>query len=618
MIQGTSNFGFFGGDFSQSGSEGVGGFGASSKAGVTNGFAATLQQVTSETTEPSALNLEAAISALELPEFSGQFEIKGDAIASLEKSIKKVSELLGIDIDFDGKLGLSEGEEISDEMLAQLSELLTVLKELPPLLRGIGAAGESVEIAGTEVTPEIAAEVAKTLDQERVNVQLALTTLEVGGEVALQTEGETSFAGLTVATNPEELTQDKRVLPESLTKLFEVEEEELTDILSRIRKMVSNAPKTEGDESSKLALSALKGEVGASITENVIGETVTPEQAEVKSETQKAAVNLVNPTEVEVAKSLTTNDGITDKPAEKSTSAKIADLNALLNRDDVEVVDAKLVDGKIADSKTVETETAASALNALNLKGKGVKEENTGAVETKEGSQSSSKTDVVSNLLKQNEGDEQQQHSNEEGEENDESFADKAERVGLFSTADKSETTANTKTNDQTVASLEQSVELKGETAPTEKATARPFTARVFEEQIVKQVSTGLAEAAKEGVREITLILKPKTLGEVQITIQVENDIVAAKLSVESQQVKQIIENNFDSLRDALSDHDLSAGSLDVNVGSEADREAFANKNGKSGMKFAHKGNDEDMIVADLPGTETGRRFGTNSFEYFA
>ncbi|MGM0443817.1 MAG: flagellar hook-length control protein FliK [Fibrobacterota bacterium] len=140
---------------------------------------------------------------------------------------------------------------------------------------------------------------------------------------------------------------------------------------------------------------------------------------------------------------------------------------------------------------------------------------------------------------------------------------------------------------------------------------------RLFEMNILNQINNRLSDAVKSGSHEIRLKLKPDHLGDVQVRIQVEKDVVTAKINVENQQVRQIVESNFQSLRDALADHDLSAGSLDVNVGGFSDDREDKNSSGSNqggGQRFTDE--EETVATDDERGVDTGRRFGNNSFEY--
>lgn len=148
---------------------------------------------------------------------------------------------------------------------------------------------------------------------------------------------------------------------------------------------------------------------------------------------------------------------------------------------------------------------------------------------------------------------------------------------------------------------------------------------RTIEESVMRQLADKLHMAYRTGVNEIRIQLRPDTMGEVKIRIRVEGDVVFAKIQVENQQIKQIVENNMQFLKDSLSQQHLQAGSLDVNVGSDGmgpkdGAEVYDEGNGSqvSGSdQAAGQNSGTETATAISIGSETGRRFGNNSVEYF-
>lgn len=142
-----------------------------------------------------------------------------------------------------------------------------------------------------------------------------------------------------------------------------------------------------------------------------------------------------------------------------------------------------------------------------------------------------------------------------------------------------------------------------------------------IEELVMQQVSRRLATAVKNGVHEVRLVMKPESLGDVRMTIHMEGDIVTARINVENQQVKQIIESNLQSLKDSLEEQNLQAGAFDVNVehgfqSEENDPAESSNADllARNASDISDENSEWDMTI----GTETGRRFGSNTIEYFA
>jgi flagellar hook-length control protein FliK len=149
---------------------------------------------------------------------------------------------------------------------------------------------------------------------------------------------------------------------------------------------------------------------------------------------------------------------------------------------------------------------------------------------------------------------------------------------------------------------------------------------KVIEQSVINQISDKMNNAIRNGVTEVRVQLRPESLGDVTVKIRIEGDIVTAKIQVENQQVKAIVENNFQSLKDSLSQHNLQTGSLEVNVqNGSKDNSGFAeqfvdNHQAHHGRHDSSDANDDDTSDKESVDTkgETGRRFGNNSVEYFA
>ncbi len=153
------------------------------------------------------------------------------------------------------------------------------------------------------------------------------------------------------------------------------------------------------------------------------------------------------------------------------------------------------------------------------------------------------------------------------------------------------------------------------------RVAAASAPARNPEELVMSQVNQRFQYAVKNGVNEMRLALRPESLGKVDITIQMESDVVTARITVENQQVKQIIESNLQQLKNALAEQNLTAGSFDVNVnqGSKDQGEQADHAERGSGKISKTDGISSAVDAEDLEvtGRDTGRRFGSNTVEYF-
>lgn len=145
-------------------------------------------------------------------------------------------------------------------------------------------------------------------------------------------------------------------------------------------------------------------------------------------------------------------------------------------------------------------------------------------------------------------------------------------------------------------------------------------------ESVMNQITQKLNTAVRSGINEVKIQLRPESLGEVNLKIRIEGDVVMARIQVESQQVKQIVESNMQHLKDALAQQNLQAGSLEVNVGSgnggQADQTQYqfaaGHENHSSGESKKADSDVPEETTSQISGEETGRRFGNNSVEYFA
>jgi flagellar hook-length control protein FliK len=147
-------------------------------------------------------------------------------------------------------------------------------------------------------------------------------------------------------------------------------------------------------------------------------------------------------------------------------------------------------------------------------------------------------------------------------------------------------------------------------------------TGKLVEDSVMNQVTDKLQSAVKNGVNEIRLLLRPESLGEMRVKLTIDGDVVMGKIYVENQQVKHILESNMQTLKDSFAQHNLQAGAFDVNVGGDSWKQMTDMQTSDSG--FVNTGNKEveneqtDNISDVATGMDTGRRLGSNTFEFFA
>ena len=147
---------------------------------------------------------------------------------------------------------------------------------------------------------------------------------------------------------------------------------------------------------------------------------------------------------------------------------------------------------------------------------------------------------------------------------------------------------------------------------------------RTTEDNVMNQLTGKMQHLVRSGETEIRIQLRPESLGEVKLAIRMEGDVVAARIQVENQQVKQIVESNLQLLKDALAEQNLQAGSFEVNVGDGWGRQhdqPFSSNVDKSKTDDSDSINgsvEDDSLQRVNVGIETGHRYGNNSIEYYA
>ena len=92
-------------------------------------------------------------------------------------------------------------------------------------------------------------------------------------------------------------------------------------------------------------------------------------------------------------------------------------------------------------------------------------------------------------------------------------------------------------------------------------------------EIVAPQVVRGLAALMRgNGVSEMRLQLQPKDLGEIELRVRALEGIIRGEITVQSTEVKQLLESQIDRLRVALAQQGFELEGFDIEV---ADRPPF-------------------------------------------
>ncbi|MCL2665357.1 MAG: flagellar hook-length control protein FliK, partial [Defluviitaleaceae bacterium] len=83
---------------------------------------------------------------------------------------------------------------------------------------------------------------------------------------------------------------------------------------------------------------------------------------------------------------------------------------------------------------------------------------------------------------------------------------------------------------------------------------------------VVSQIISRFSFTSAEQFMEIKLTLRPANLGDVSLKVATVNGLVTAQFVAENQRIREIIEANFNQLRDALQRQGVSVSELSVSV----------------------------------------------------
>lgn len=129
----------------------------------------------------------------------------------------------------------------------------------------------------------------------------------------------------------------------------------------------------------------------------------------------------------------------------------------------------------------------------------------------------------------------------------------------------------------------------------TATSSRPPHTGAHVQESVMNQVVNRISFAqynAQGG--EIRIGLRPEHLGDLQMKIRIDHDIVTAKFVAESHEVKAIIESNLGQLRDALAEAGVKVGRFEVSVDTGAQQQRDHSEPGNPG----HNGQTETAVSA--------------------
>jgi flagellar hook-length control protein FliK len=142
------------------------------------------------------------------------------------------------------------------------------------------------------------------------------------------------------------------------------------------------------------------------------------------------------------------------------------------------------------------------------------------------------------------------------------------------------------------------------------------------EAEVMAQLARKLTALGNRGAEEIRIQLEPEHLGRVRIALERGEGGMNARIAVENDAVRQIVDSNLAGLKQSLEDQGIKLQNLDVSV--EHRHASLFNPDGSNAREFFRRpgnggGASQGVESAEEAGeAETGRRLGYNTMEYIA
>nr|WP_279279094.1 flagellar hook-length control protein FliK [Senegalia massiliensis] len=87
---------------------------------------------------------------------------------------------------------------------------------------------------------------------------------------------------------------------------------------------------------------------------------------------------------------------------------------------------------------------------------------------------------------------------------------------------------------------------------------------------ILEQINSNIKFIDNEGVKIAKISLNPESLGKIMIKLDMDEGNIIGKILVENTDVKNLLENNIDSLKETFSSKGILLKEMNVTVGQES------------------------------------------------
>ena len=128
--------------------------------------------------------------------------------------------------------------------------------------------------------------------------------------------------------------------------------------------------------------------------------------------------------------------------------------------------------------------------------------------------------------------------------------------------------------------------------------------------EVIKEITRFISKQEKGS---LSFDIKPEQLGKMKITLVTTDNVIKARIEVDNEQAKQLIERNLDKLHQELSENGLELNSLNISLG--------YSKQQKEEKEVVDKSQKESQNLGQMEETEEKtqkKTLGYNTYEYIA
>lgn len=139
---------------------------------------------------------------------------------------------------------------------------------------------------------------------------------------------------------------------------------------------------------------------------------------------------------------------------------------------------------------------------------------------------------------------------------------------------------------------------------------------RIILEQIIEQIKVSVVKEEAQ----MTIQLKPEHLGKLSMEVVSKQGIMTARFTVESEQTKEVLEQNIQALKEVLENRNLIIEELEVTVGQNHQEDNQNNKNPKSNKNISQIIDEimnDDIVENDIDITKR-HKSETNEVDFTA